>query len=92
MTNERSWKERELDYMNYFYGDLARKFDNKGYNDDRQLYANLYNQLIEAISSLRKNPHVTVCVAMNQYLDKIRTEYLDPIKKKYNEGLWEGRM
>lgn len=92
MTNKKGWKERELEFMNYMYGDLAKKFDNKGYFDDRQLFANVYNQIIEAISSLRKEPPVFVCVAMGDHIDRQRVEYLDPIKKKYKEGLWDGRM
>lgn len=62
--SEMTWKERKLDNIKFFYGDLAEKYDN-GYGDDRQVFVNLYNMIIEAIESLPDEPNNYICCAVN---------------------------
>ena len=92
MANKTNWKEQKLDYLDFMYGKYARMFDNKGYGDDRQLFANCYNQIIEAVNTLRQNPHVIVRVAINDYIKEREEVCLKPIVNKFKDGLWEGRM
>ena len=67
MTNNKSWKERELDYFSFMYGDLAEYW--KDETDDRRLFSSTYFAIMEAIKSLDDNPVTYVRVAMNRMLE-----------------------
>lgn len=69
--SEMTWKEKKLDYMTFIYGDYAKKYDNE-YGDDRQLFVNMYNMIIEALGSLEDEPNLFVKCAV----DKEINEYL----------------
>lgn len=66
-----TWKERKLDNITFFYGDLAKKYDN-GYGDDRQVFVNLYNMIIEALESLPDEPNNYICCAVNHSISDDR--------------------
>lgn len=78
MENNKSWKERSLDYFSFMYGDLAE--DWKDETDDRRLFSNTYFMIMEAIKSLDDNPVPYVRVAMNRTLEADKS-MLDRIKR-----------
>lgn len=59
-----SFKERKIRQMEYFYGATYNAFVEQDPHDDRRVYINIYNEIIEALNSLPKNPNNYVCVAM----------------------------
>ena len=63
----KTWKTRELEYIKDCYGDVIAEYE--GFTDDRRLYCNTYNMLIEAIESLQDDPNVVVRCAMNNYIN-----------------------
>ena len=63
--SEMTWKEQKLDYMMFRYSDLAKKFDN-GYGDDRQLFVNTFNMIVEALESLEDEPNIYIKCAVNK--------------------------
>lgn len=66
----KSWKEHKIDYLEMFYGDAYKDFKKANVFDDRRLYVNIYEMIVKAINSLRKNPDTFVVVAMNHHIDE----------------------
>lgn len=62
----KTWKETMLDYIDAFYMEKAEEW--KKESDDRKLYSNIVIMTREGIESLDDNPHVSVCIAMDDYL------------------------
>lgn len=62
VNNKRSW-------LRFTYGDYVRQWEGI-FNDDRQLFCNMYNQILDAIDDLEfcKNP-IMFC-AFNDYVKK----------------------
>lgn len=75
------WKSLKLGVLEIQYGKLAKEWNNvfPPVSDDRRVYINIYNQLIEAVKSLSDNPNNVVCVAMNRYIAEEK-KTLDEIK------------
>ncbi len=76
----RSWKQRELDYMEFMYGEEIKKYE--GHKDDRQIYINIYNIIIEALNTLPEEPVTFIKVAMNHHIDEDK-KVLDSIKEEF---------
>lgn len=76
-----TWKERKYDYMFTKYQPFLSKC--VGFNDDRRVFINTYNMLMEAIASLDDEPNNFVAVAMNTAMQE---EYsmLDRIMKRFS--------
>ena len=83
MSRKKSWKESNLDYLDTVYGSYKAKYDH-GYGDDRQIFVNIYNMIVESVRSLPDDPDVYVCVAMNNLINE-DTKKMDKIKN-YFEG------
>ena len=76
-----SWKDIKLYFLEK-YADDAERWQNEC--DDRKLFSVKYETLVEAINSLPDEPHLTVCVAMNQYI-RTETDILDEIKEHFKD-------
>ena len=74
------WKHRKIALLERNYGEVAERWTNlfPPVRDDRRVYLNIYNQLVEAVNSLPDNPNTVVCVAMNRYISE-ETKALDAI-------------
>lgn len=68
---KRSWKATKLAILEKEYGKEAAEWDKiePAVEDDRRVYINMYNQLVEAVKSLEDEPHAVVRVAMNHYIE-----------------------
>jgi hypothetical protein len=77
---KRSWKDNEIDYIQFMYGKQIAKYE--GHNDDRQIYINIYNMIMEALKDLKKEPNVYIKVAMKAAINK-DLQTLDDINKRF---------
>lgn len=68
MTDNKTWKQKKLDYIAFIYGRKLSEYE--GHNDDRRLYINMYNIITEAINSLPDEPNNYICCAVNHKLDE----------------------
>lgn len=59
---KKTWKQAKLHDIEVRYGGIIEEF--KNYNDDRMVYVNTYNQIIEAIKSLPEEPLSYIKMAM----------------------------
>ena len=80
--NKKTWKESHLDFLDFFYKKEAEAW--KEEHDDRKLFSNTYYLVREAILSLDDEPHVSVRVAMNRYID-LEYQMLDEIRNRFAE-------
>jgi len=60
------WAKEKLQYIEYMYGKHAAKWEIE--NDDRKIYANIYNLLHQAVIAVSGVDNNTVYVAMNNEL------------------------
>lgn len=74
-----TWKEQKLYFLEK-YAEDAERWQNE--SDDRRLFSVIYERLVEAINSLPDEPHLTVCVAMNQYI-RGEKDVLDSIQEHF---------
>lgn len=78
-----SWKTLRTKNLKLRYG---KRYDEwKHYSDDRKVFANTYEMLMEAIESLPDEPKPFVCVAMNEAINK-ECRMLDEIIDEFSEG------
>lgn len=77
-----SFKERKIRQMEYFFGEAYRDFMTQDPHDDRRVYINIYNKIVEALNSLPKNPNNYVCVAMINAIDA-DLETLEDIGRRF---------
>lgn len=57
-----TWKQARLHDIEVRYGGIVEEF--KGHEDDRLVFINIYNQIVEAIESLPEEPLAYIRVAM----------------------------
>ena len=79
----KSWKRSKLSYLEFFYGSEYKSWKDLDTHDDRRLYCNTYEQIIDAINSLDDDPHNFVCVAMNKYIEE-QENMMDRIIANFN--------
>lgn len=69
-----TWKESKIDYMRLLYGEQMPKYtkemESAKRRDDRQVYINTYNFIMEMLETLPDEPHLYVKVAINDKMDK----------------------
>lgn len=70
MKNNKTWRERKEDYIKFMYGKAYRKYAEADPHDDRRLYMNMYDQIMEAVQSVPADPVPFVAVAMNNEMEK----------------------
>lgn len=63
-----TWKEHKLNYMQFMYGDKIAEYEHC--KDDRRVYFNIYNMIIEALNDMPDEPNNYICVAMNHKIDE----------------------
>ena len=68
ITHATCWRDRKIDAIKVLYGEWYEKY--KGEKDDRGLYCNTYQMILEALASLPEEPDNYVCVAMNNEINK----------------------
>lgn len=79
----KNWKRRKLSYFEFFYGDNYKTWKELDLHDDRRLYCNIYEQVVDAINSLDDSPVVFVCVAMNKHIEE-QENIMDRIISVFN--------
>ena len=65
---KKTWKQAKLHGIEVRYGGIIEEY--KNYKDDRMVYVNTYNQIIEAIESLPEEPLPYIKVAMFHQINK----------------------
>lgn len=76
-----TWKEHKLNYMQFMYGDKIAEYEHC--KDDRRVYFNIYNMIIEALNDLPDEPNKYICVAMNHKIDEDK-KTLDRIRLHFD--------
>lgn len=78
----KSWRESKLEYLKRLYGDVVE--DYREHSDDRLVYVNIYNQIVEALNSLPDMSHVYVCKSVGAaiYEDK---RVMDCIRERFGD-------
>lgn len=76
----KTWKSRKLWQIRRKYEDNIEKW--KDAQDDRRVFVNMFNIMIEAICSLPEEPYTFICVAMNDKIDKYM-ETMDSILGRF---------
>ena len=61
--------ERLRSDLELMYGDLYTEWNGK-YHDDRQIYCNIYNQMMEALEALNGMANVYVWVAVRHEMNR----------------------
>ena len=83
-----TWKEHKFDYMQFMYGDKLAEYEHC--KDDRRVYFNTYNMIIEALKELPDEPSAYVCCAMNHYIDE-DLKRLDRIREVFDKRAKEDK-
>lgn len=65
---KKTWKQAKLHDIETRFGGCIEEY--KDFADDRLVYVNIYNQIIEAIESLPEEPHDYIKVAMSIKINK----------------------
>lgn len=84
MSMNDTWKSLKLEILKMKYGKTVKTWSGifPQVTDDRRIFINIYNKLMEAVNSLQNNPHVAVRVAMNRYIDE-ECKALNSIRKRF---------
>ena len=77
----KTWKSRKLWQIRRKYKVSAEKWESIC-DDDRRVFVNMFNIMIEAICSLPEEPCTFICVAMNDKIDKYM-ETMDSILGRF---------
>lgn len=79
---KKTWKQAKLHDIKTRFGGCIEEY--KDFTDDRLVYVNIYNQIIEAIESLPEEPNNYIKVAMfhqinkdEKILNRIYSNFLD---------------
>lgn len=71
---QETWKQRHIRYARQFFEANVQRYEDEmlkdGFYNDRQVYCNLYKHIMSALESLPEEPHLYVCVAVNDRLDE----------------------
>ena len=76
MTN--SYLSSKINYINNRYLNIATKYNNSGYTDDRQNVVNAYKTIINTLKELPEEPTLMIRIAINDLLDT-EIEFMDKI-------------
>lgn len=76
----KTWKQHRISHHKFMYEDKAKRF--AGHHDDRQLFINTYNMILEALESLDDEPTTLVKVAMNHQISS-EYEVMDEIIERF---------
>ena len=76
-----TWKSRKLWQVRRKYEVNVEKWKDV-YNDDRRIFVNMFNIMIEAICFLPEEPCTFICVAMNDKIEKYM-ETMDSILEHF---------
>ena len=84
--NKDSWKETKLLRWRLDYGEQKEAWDAifPPVADDRRVFINTYNQILEALKSLPEMPHVWIRVAVAEKLNE-ECELMDSIRSRFTE-------
>lgn len=73
--------QKKIDYFKLFYEDTYKGWHEK-HVDDRQLFCNMYEQILEALESVKEIDNAYIKVAINHKLKK-DSEILDNIMSRF---------
>lgn len=79
-----TWRESRIYYLERKYGEKYNAWKDKGHQDDRQVYCNIYRLQLEALQSLPADPLNYICVAMNDHIKRDR-EVMDRIQEVFKD-------
>ena len=65
---KKTWKQAKLHDIEITFGGCIEEY--KNFTDDRLVYVNIYNQIIEALESLPEEPNNYIKVAMVNQINK----------------------
>ena len=69
-----TWKEGKIEYMRFLYGtkvtQYTKEMERAEFKDDRQVYINTYNLIMDMLETLPDEPHLYVKVALNQKMNE----------------------
>lgn len=77
---KKTWKQMKIEFMQRNYGHHIEEFE--GHKDDRLVYINTYNSIMEALESLPEEPHSYIKVAMFRQLNRDK-EQLNSIINRF---------
>ncbi len=75
-----TWKQAKIHDFDIRFGGCVEEF--KGFDDDRKVYVNTYNQIIEALNELPEEPVSYIKVAMWRQINR-DIEMLDRIQARF---------
>lgn len=78
----KTWKQTKLRSVKNEFGGRIEEF--KGFDDDRRVYINIYNEIIDAIESLPDEPHGYIKCAVTHQI-KADKEILYRISEKFQD-------
>lgn len=82
---KKSWKSEKTELLVSLYGQYATRYQDEKHTDDRGVFVQTYNLMLDALRCLPNEPHVLVRVAMNRYIAEYMLK-LDNIKKRFPIG------
>lgn len=84
----KTWKARKLHDFDLLYETTYRNFRNQidtlDRNDDRRIFVNMYDRIVEAINSLPDDPVTYVRIAMWRAINKDKEE-LNKIQAQFDD-------
>lgn len=78
----KTWKQTKISSFKNQFGGRIEEF--KGFDDDRRVYINMYNQIIDAIESLPDEPRGYIKCAVTRQI-KADKEILYSIIEKFED-------
>lgn len=62
-----TWKQKKIHNFKNQFGGRIEEFE--GFDDDRRVYINIYNRIIEALESLPDEPHSYIRSAITRQIN-----------------------
>lgn len=78
----KTWKQKKIHDVKIQFSGCIEEFE--GFDDDRRVYINIYNQIIDAIESLPDEPHGYIKCAVTHQI-KADGEILNRIREKFQD-------
>jgi len=84
-----SWRKKQIHRLKYLYGRLAEQWGRKTNGDDRDVYCNTYQLILEGLKTLPAEPALYVRVAMVEKM-RIDRALMDRIAANFGENTMGG--
>ena len=77
-----TWKQKKIHNFENQFGGRIEEFE--GFDDDRRVYINIYNQIIDALESLPDEPHSYIRSAVTRQINSDK-DILNSICEKFQD-------